>query len=60
MSATQSRSGASAVKSRSTRSGAARVRASRTVVRVPLRRLMPLKPARRINLAIRLRPTAWP
>ena len=56
MSATHSRSGASAVKSRSTRSGAARARASRTVVRVPLRRLMPLKPARRINLAIRFGP----
>ena len=41
--ATQSRSGASAVKSRSTRSGAARARAS---TGRPLRRLMPLKPAR--------------
>ena len=37
-----------------------RARALRIVVRVPLRRLMPLKPARRINLAIRLQPTAWP
>ena len=44
MSATQSRSGASAVKSRSTRSGAGRARASRVVVRVPLRRLMPSSP----------------
>ena len=57
MSATQSRSGVSAEKLRSTRSGAARTRAFRVVARVPLRRPMSFKPARRINLVPRLPPT---
>jgi len=61
MSATQSWSGFSAVKSRSTKSGAGRASASRRVVaRVPLRRLTPAKPAPRISLATRLRPTGRP
>src|SRR6266540_7175535 len=45
MSATQSRSGPGAVKSRSTRSGAGQASGQRTVVRIPLRRLTPCKPA---------------
>src|SRR5438132_1396972 len=49
MSATQRRSGAAAVKSRSTRSGAGRASRSRMVVRVPLRRLTPAKPSARFR-----------
>src|SRR6266542_4873388 len=45
MSATQSRSGPGAVKSRSTRSGAGQASGQRSVVRIPLRRLTPCKPA---------------
>ena len=60
MSATQRRSGASASKRRSTRSGAGRASGSRRVVRGPLRRLMPAKPACFIRRAIRLRLTNRP
>ena len=49
MSATHSRSGASASKRRSTRSGAGRALGARHVVRGPLRRLTPAKPASRIT-----------
>ena len=54
-SATHSRSGASAVKLRSTRSGACRP-PSLTVVMTNLRRLTPARPACDINRATRLRP----
>ena len=59
ISATHSRLGRSAVKLRSTRSGAWRA-PSRTVVMVLLRRLTPTKPAFRISRATRLRPTRMP
>lgn len=55
MSATHSRLGAAARKSRLTRSGAGRVSGKRMVGRGPLRRLMP-----RISLATRLYPTWIP
>ena len=54
MSATHSRSGASAWNSRSTQSCAGRAWALRRVVRGPLRRLTPAKPAWRIPRATRL------
>ena len=54
MSATHSRSGASASKRRSTRSGAGRAWGARRVVRGPFRRLPPAKPASRIARATRL------
>ena len=60
MSATHSWSGALAVKLRSTRSGAGRTASARTVVGARLRRLTPCKPATRISLATRLRPTDTP
>src|SRR5579862_2075387 len=60
MSATQRRSGPAAVKSRSTRSGAGRASRSRMVVRVPLRRLTPVKLSARMSRATRLRPTRTP
>src|SRR5437899_11686980 len=55
MSATHSRSGLATVNWRSTRSGAGRAVASRTVVR-NFRRLTPYRPAVRIRRATRLRP----
>jgi hypothetical protein len=58
--ATQSSSGAFAVKSRSTRSGAASAPESRSVVLTNFRRLTPTKPAPRIRRATRLRPTSIP
>ena len=60
MSATQSLFGPSALKYRSTRSGAGLESASRMVVQVPLRRLTPCKPAAFISRATRLRPTWTP
>jgi len=61
MSATQGWSGAVAVKSRFTRSGAGRASGSRrVVVHVPLRRLTPAMPVSRIRRAIRLRPCLSP
>src|SRR5207237_798656 len=60
MSATQSRSGPVALKSRSTRSGAGRASRSRTVVWMPLRRLTPAKPSVRMSRATRLRPMWTP
>jgi hypothetical protein len=60
MSATQSWLGRSAVKFRSTRSGAGRASRSRRVVMTPRRRLTPTMPAARISRAIRFLPTALP
>ena len=51
---------ASASKRRSTKSGAGRAWGSRRVVRGPLRRLTPAKPASRITRATRLRLTGTP
>src|SRR6266404_2330320 len=58
MSATQSWFGRSAVKFRSTRSGAGRASRSRRVVMTARRRLTPTIPAARISRAIRFLPTA--
>lgn len=60
MSATHSRFGPPAVKSRSTRSGAGRAFSLRRVVRIDRRRLTPCKPAARIRRATRLRLTSLP
>src|ERR1700732_3619508 len=58
--ATQSWFGRSAVKFRSTRSGAGRASRSRRVVMMPRRRLTPIIPAARISPGIRFLPTAPP
>ena len=60
ISATHSRSGPSALKSRSTRSGAGRASGLRSVVRTRRRRLTPQRPSWRINRATRLRLTLIP
>lgn len=60
MSATQSRSGAGAEKSRPTRSGAGAATSSRRVVRALLRRCTPWSPRARIRRATRFFPTGRP
>jgi len=60
ISATQSLSGRSALKSRSTRSGAGRAPGLRRAVRVLFRRLAPCKPTALIRRATRLLPTCIP
>ena len=60
MSAHHSRLGASALKSRSTRSGAQRTPATRTVVRVFRGTGMPSSPAAAISRSTRFLPTRMP